>query len=344
MKRRNFLKLFGAATVATVAINENVFASRIAKKSCFVIGAGLAGLSAAYKLKKAGWRVTVLEARTRIGGRVFSHSFAENPKLICELGGEWVGASHERVQSLCREFQIKLQDHRFQASLLSDGKVSRPSQWRFSTQAETALKKFFSQMKNYTAAQNVKLDKLDWWTLLQKIGFTDDDLRLRDLMDSTDFGESIRDVSAFAAASEYAESSAENEMDFKMSGGNSRLPLEFAKRIGADSIRLDISVTSISQRAGIVTIKTANGETFKCDACICTVPTASLRKIEFEPELPQVQSAAAEKLIYARICKNSILFDERFWKDENFSLVTDLTSHYYFHSTQNQPDKQGILT
>ncbi len=39
-----------------------------------------------------------------------------------------------------------------------------------------------------------------------------------------------------------------------------------------------------------------------------------------------------------------MLYDKRFWKDENFSLVSDTTSHYYFHSTQNQPGPQGILT
>jgi monoamine oxidase len=37
------------------------------------------------------------------------------------------------------------------------------------------------------------------------------------------------------------------------------------------------------------------------------------------------------------------LFRERFWGPENFSLVSDVTSHYYFHSTKDQPGRQGIL-
>ena len=41
--------------------------------SCIVVGAGLAGLTAAYRLSAAGWKVTVLEARNRIGGRVWSY-------------------------------------------------------------------------------------------------------------------------------------------------------------------------------------------------------------------------------------------------------------------------------
>jgi monoamine oxidase len=60
--------------------------------------------------------------------------------------------------------------------------------------------------------------------------------------------------------------------------------------------------------------------------------------------LPSTQTEAAEQLIYARICKNSVLFESRFWKDENFSMVSDQTSHYYFHSTQNQIGMEGVLT
>ena len=63
----------------------------------------------------------------------------------------------------------------------------------------------------------------------------------------------------------------------------------------------------------------------------------------FDPPLPEAQKAAAEKLQYARIIKNCVLSRERFWGPENFSLVSDVTSHYYFHSTKDQPGKQGIL-
>ena len=285
----------------------------------------------------------MLEARDRTGGRVFSYSPPNNKNLVCELGAEWVGESHDRIKALCRDFSIPLQKHQFDDYLLQNGVVSRPGAWGFSTQAKTAFEKITKNYERLTTLQQKRLDKLDWWTYLEKIGFTEDDLRLRDLMDSTDFGESIRHVSAFSALAEYAESSPKNEMDYKMTGGNSRLAEEFVRRIGAENIKTSTFVTQINQRAGIVTVKTET-ENYAADACICTVPTQSLLKIKFNPPLPSVQSEAAEELIYARICKNSILFENRFWKDENFSMVSDATSHYYFHSTQNQTGEQGILT
>jgi monoamine oxidase len=340
--RRDFLKILGAGSVGIALSTQDIFAQK-RQKSCVIIGAGFSGLAAAYKLKNAGWNITVVEARDRIGGRVFSYSMPQNKDLVCELGAEWVGESHERIKALCFDFKIPLQRHQFDDYLLQNGKVARPGAWGFSETAKTAFEKAKENYEKLTALQERKLDSLDWWTYLEKIGFSEDDLRLRDLMDSTDFGESIRHVSAYGAMAEYAESSPKNEMDYKMTGGNSRLTEEFVKRIGIENIKTNTLVTEINQLKGIVTVKT-EAESFKVDAVICTAPTQSLLKIKFNPPLPTTQTEAAEKLNYARICKNSVLYENRFWKDENFSMVSDTTSHYYFHSTQNQKGQEGILT
>lgn len=338
--RREFLKTAGLAAVG----GPLVFSPYVQRRaySCIVIGAGLSGLAAAHVLKQARWDVTVLEARERIGGRVFSFGFRENPELICELGGEWVGDSHERMKALCHDFGITLKDHRFEASLMRDGVVKRPGQWDFSPQAKAAFEKFRKTYHTYGPRERLRLDQYDWWTWLEEIGFTEDDLLLRDLQDSTDFGETIRMVSAYAAAAEYFESSPANEMDFKMEGGNSRLVNALSASIGNDSIHTGMPVANIRQRGGKVTV-TAGGRNYVADACICTVPARTLDKITFDPPLAAAQSAAADKLQYARIIKNCVLFRERFWGAEDFSLVSDVTSHYYFHSTKTQPGKQGIL-
>lgn len=339
--RREFLKRFGIATTSAALLSRATFAQR-KSKACVIIGAGLAGLSAALKLKTGGWDVTLLDGRDRIGGRVFSHTFKDT-NLICELGAEWVGESHERLHALCGEFKIPLQKHQFEDALMQNGTVFPRGKWGFSEPAKKAFAEMIAGYEKLTPLQKTSLDKVDWWTHLENIGFSREDLIIRDLMDSTDFGESIRNVSAFAALAEYAESSPNNEMDYKMTGGNSRLVRELAVRVGTENIKLDKRVTEVVQKKGLVTVKCGD-ESFTADACICTAPVPSLRKIKFDPPLPAAQAAAAEKLSYARIIKNSVLFDERFWKNENFSMVSDTTSHFYFHSTQNQPGKQGILT
>lgn len=352
--RRTFLKILGGAA-ATAALAPNVFTQRRKRGTAVVIGAGLSGLAAAYRLKNAGWKVTVIEGRDRIGGRVFSHT-DQQTGLVCELGAEWVGESHERIKALCKDFNIPLQKHQFEDFLLRDGRVYRPGQWGFSTEAKTAFDKLIAGYEKLTPAQKTRIDKNDWWNYLEKLGFLPEDLRLRDLMDSTDFGESIRHVSAFAALAEYAESSPKNEMDYKMTGGNSRLVSEFAARVGVENIKLKQQVQAITQKNSKVIVRyrpfvqneqldfTSQLESISADAVICTAPIQSLLKIKFDPPLPAAQQAAAEQLVYSRICKNSVVYSDRFWKEENFSMVSDTTSHYYFHSTQSQPGKEGILT
>jgi monoamine oxidase len=263
--RRDFLKDSAVAAIGVPLLFSPYVQRR--SYSCIIIGAGLAGLAAAHALKnkKPSWDITVLEARERTGGRVSSFRFRHNPELVCEVGAEWIGDSHDRMKALCADFKIPLQDHRFDAWLMQDGVVKRPGQWDFSPTAKAAFEKLKQAYEGYSQKQKQRLDQYDWWSLLDEIGFSEDDLLLRDLQDSTDFGETIRMISAYAAAAEYFESSPANEMDFKMEGGNSRLIEKLVASLGAGAVRTGMIVQRIRQRAGRVTV-TANGADFFADA------------------------------------------------------------------------------
>jgi monoamine oxidase len=81
-------------------------------KKIIVIGAGLAGLAAAYELAKAGHDVTILEARNRAGGRVFTvREFADG--LYAECGAEWVEHNHDYLLRYVEEFGLALYRGRF---------------------------------------------------------------------------------------------------------------------------------------------------------------------------------------------------------------------------------------
>jgi monoamine oxidase len=330
---------------------------RDSKKSCIVIGGGLAGLAAAHRLHNAKWRVTVLEARERLGGRVLTHRFKEAPDLNCELGGEWIGQDHKTIRRLCKKLKLNLQKHQFGNSFWNQetpAQLIGPGEWCMSAEAKVAWRKFKQYFKGISnnPSKLKKMDKLDWWTLLRNHGFGHDDLLRRDLMDSTDFGESIRMNSAYTAATEYISAGGENadntdEMDFKVTGGNSRLVERLADKIGRDFVHTDRAVVAVWEAKHKVYVQVEDSACpLIADYCVCAIPSRCLDQIDWLIKGMKPKLDAADQLQYARITKTAVLCKTRFWPHDQpygFSVCTSLASDYCFDSTFRQKGEMGIL-
>src|SRR5262249_9751603 len=109
--RRTFLKQSAFATLAAAPAVKSftALARRGSAKKVIVIGAGLAGLSAAYELKKAGHDVTILEARTRAGGRVYTLREPFSGGLYAEAGAMWIPQTHDLTLGYIKEFGLELE-------------------------------------------------------------------------------------------------------------------------------------------------------------------------------------------------------------------------------------------
>jgi monoamine oxidase len=104
LDRRTLLARAGAAAALSVA--PGLLRAQ-SKDPVIVLGAGLAGLSAALTLQDAGMAVRVLEARNRVGGRVLSHrNVPGNP----ESGGTSFAPGYARVVSACTSYGVGLVD------------------------------------------------------------------------------------------------------------------------------------------------------------------------------------------------------------------------------------------
>lgn len=336
--RRDFIKQSGLLT-GGLLLSPQILIKK--KADVIILGAGFAGLSAAAKLRANGHTVTVLEARNRLGGRVFSHQPDTNENLVIELGAEWVGNSHTRIQELCGQYGLSLDNNQLDTRLIYQGKFYDTDQWKYTDGWEA---KFTQLKENYfllTEKEKLELDKMDWWRYLVNNGISDFDLAIRELADSTDFGESIRHVSAFAALAEYAESSPKNEMDLKIRGGNGKLAEALANEVGSQHILLNQKVTRVMQQGKSVTAVTETGQQYTAARLICTLPTLAIQKIQWEPAFSGERVEALNALQYARICKNAWVSNTKFWKDPAFDMLTDSTSHYYYHATKNQVDQSS---
>lgn len=341
LNRRTFIKQSAIAT-GGIVLAHPLFGFNLSqtKTDVIIIGAGLAGLAAALKLKKRNISYTIIEARPRIGGRVFSYQIDSG--LVIELGGEWIGDSHTRMQELCADFNLELQDNRFDSHLIFKESYFANGQWNYSAEWNKKFERLIEDYHHMSQAEQIKLDQHDWWRYLVNNGCKGRDLELRELLDSTDFGESIRHVSAFAALAEYAESSPYNEMDLKIKGGNGMLIEKMADAVGRENILLNHAVTQIDQTQG-VKVTCNNGLVFTANKVICTIPTFAVSKINWLPALPEEKVNAINELQYCRINKHAMLFNKRFWRTENFDLVSDQLPHYFYHATKNQVSEKGVL-
>ncbi len=329
------------------------------RKKCIVIGAGLAGLAAAHRAVQNRWEVDVLEASDRYGGRVFTqrHDRKGRTPLVYELGGEWIGTKHKQMLNLCAEFELELIDHRYSPSFWRPGKpletfaAGKPP---FPASLQNKFENFSKQMKKHQndIGKNLALDRIDWWTKLKDMGFRQKDLEKRDLMDSTDFGESIRQTSAYVAAAEYVFSNQFDEMDMKIEGGNDRLSDALVSAINKKrrSVHLKQAVAKIEQANDEVRVTARTGSVFTGDACICAVPAPSLTKIRWNPPLPDEQREAAKELQYARIAKTAVLFPEKIWEKisppngkSGFSMFSNRVSDFCFESTFKQDGPEGVI-
>ncbi|MFI5211786.1 MAG: flavin monoamine oxidase family protein, partial [Ignavibacteria bacterium] len=193
--RRDFIKTSAIVAAGTIVIPNSFNIISGSKPKVIIIGAGFAGLSAAYRLKQKGCDVTILESRNRVGGRVFSHPIDKDEDLVIELGAEWVGASHERLIAMCKEFGLELMNNQFDSHLTFAGQYYPKGGWYYSGEWKAKFEKLLKDYSNFTEEDKKKLDKMDWWRYLVNNGIQERDLQIRELLDSTDFGESIRNVS-----------------------------------------------------------------------------------------------------------------------------------------------------
>lgn len=332
--------------------NDNPITNR---PSCIVIGAGLAGLAAAYRLSKKGWQVVVLEAQGRLGGRVLTHRFKNDaPDLVCELGAEWIGEDHTRMLALCHEFGLETKHHQFSLSFWDNvegrSRVYAPGAWCFTQPLKRKFDKFARDFAKLTPTQQRRLDDYDWWGRLEEMGFSPAELRKRDLMDSSDSGESIRLTSAYSAADEYClpNKSKTNEMDYKIAGGNHLLIKKLAEAIEVENaVHSGAAVRAVVQTASRVEVLVEGRRApLIAQFCICAVPTHSLLQIDWTPQIPQPQWNMARQLQYSRIMKSAVLYNNRFWKTPRtggFSVFTNRASDFCFESTYGQEGEKAIL-
>lgn len=368
MKRRDFLKhSILAATASSLsppsssAFNLKKIELKGTPKKVIIIGAGLAGLSAAYELQQAGHEVTILEAQSHVGGRVSTlrGHFADG--LYAELGATFISDVHDLTIKYSKLFGLELVPAN--ATLpsiyyLRGKRVKNQGaiDWQLNLSAEEkklGLNGLWSkyvlpvenEMSNaasagWSAAPFKKYDDITYSEFLRSQGLSTDAVTLMTLGYDADWGSALQWLRDSALHRN-------EKIDFSIKGENDQLPKAFAARL-TDKIHYGSPVVKIENEAKKVRVTFLQGnvpQTISADYLICAIPSTLLRQIEIAPKFSPEKQQAIEKLQYIPVSRVFLQSRKRFWLDEGVSgrATTDLPAMKLRHTTLIQSGTRGIL-
>jgi monoamine oxidase len=303
-----------------------------------VIGAGAAGLAAARALADAGQAVTLLEARARIGGRVYTdYDFAPHP---VELGAEYVYEGNTVTQPLLTAYDLETIPafQSFDRMYIYAGeRLYVPPTW-FSLPALTVATGLEAQAEAWFQSGQPDVSIA---AMLRQDGVALDatNLRLLDHIFSSENGASLEQFSTYGLAeADFTEDESKRLLD-----GYSGLMAALSE--GLD-IRLGMPVSCVAWSAEGALVTTQSGETFEADKLVITLPLAVLQAgdVRFDPPLPASTQAAIDGLGAGMITKMQFRFDTPFWPDDFEYIYTTERTHIWWRPGYGRTNEAPILS
>jgi monoamine oxidase len=335
-----------------------------------VVGAGLAGLTAALDLVDNGWDVVVLEARDRVGGRVHTVHAPFSDGLHAELGGESIDESHHALLTLVHRFGLLTERRQpqkpYDAVTYYRGRRTRLPLFlarrrgavlddilRFSD-AEAALGDNIDPSHPELAKNAERLDATSLETFIRSQHLNPEAEFIVRLQSRALYNADATDLSLLFIAQQAAQASREETTPVdalllaetrRIRGGNNRLPKAMAAALGS-RLRLGQPVTRIEHAADRVRVTAAPGTTFDAAFVVLATPMQPLRRVSFSPALPASLQAAVDGLDLGHAVKVVREYRRAFWTSEAFSgfAITDLPFGVAWSPTDSRATVRGLIT
>lgn len=351
VSRREMLRRSLAAT-AGVLLSDR-FGRRLSAQNragrVVIVGAGFSGLAAAFELTQAGYAVTVVEARNRVGGRVISFSDLVAGKVV-EGGGELVGTNHPRWIRYANRFKLTLveaTEEDAEAPIVLGGKRLTADEsealWK---EMETAFARIDVDARTVTNPnepwRTTNADALDSRSIASFIDGLDASplckLGLHTIM--------MADNGVVTAWQSYLGNLAmiqgggggkgywlESETH-RCGGGNQQLAHKLVGAIGTANVltRMPARAIAVTDRGARVTL--ADGKVLEADHVILTAPPSTWQRIVIDPKLPVTLTPQM-----ATNVKCLIAIKGRFWRSAELGpeLLSDGPVSLTWDGTAGQP-------
>jgi len=361
--RRKFLTR-SATALAGLSLGASIARAAPARReSVVVVGAGLAGLVAAHRLREAGKRVTLIEARDQPGGRVRTLRGFFDGGIYGELGAARVAETHEYVLHWVNDLRLSLVPFgpdKGLSMLALDGKRApsdaaageklavglHPDERNLS--APELLRKYVAGVPDELGAGDVNLadprwrayDRLTWPAWLASRGASPAAIRLIMLGgDSSEFSAlfMLQQIMLHRDSRQY----------FKIEGGMDRLPRGIAASAGVP-IRYNCRLTKLENTGREIRAHCMSGghtDVIAADRAVLALPFSILRKTALDPPFSPDKMQVINQLTYFEATRFLLQTGTRFWTAEglNGSARTDGPADIWDMSF-GQQGKSGLIS
>lgn len=360
MNRRRFLRQ-SARAASFAALTLSATARAKDSDPTIIVGAGLSGLRTADLLRRAGLPVIVLEARSRVGGRVFTAREPFDDGLHAEAGAFRFAGAHRRVLREIRRHRLTLVPfeasgaavtaiHKRPATTLDEQRGwmldLKPSEQGLTPSAllEHYVGRLTDDLSDPAApASALKqwqvFDRLTWPEWLESRGAS------RDAMKLMTIGAESSQVSALYVIRQYALLRTSSQR-FKIAGGMDRLPAAMAASLG-NIVRYNAPVFRVERQSSGFRVDYQEGSTVRtmvAKRIVFAVPIGAIRQIDLRPGLSAEKQRAFDRLSYYPGVRFLLQTKHRFWETAGLSgsARTDRATEMW-DATFDLPSSRGIL-
>lgn len=337
-------------------------------KDVVVIGGGLAGLVAAYELKRQGHRPIVLEAQNRVGGRIYTlRTFAAG--LYAEAGGMRIPRAHDLTLRYCAQFNLPMRPfvmgnpkglvHIGGVRMTMEEAQRDPSKLPFDLgehergrTADALWEDAISDLRRMVDEEGQaawdeivrRWDEFSLYEFLREKGWSDGAIEYYSVINfvESDMHNSVVEILREDIGGAYVDMQ-------EIVGGMDGLPNAFYHELQGE-VRLGANVFAIDQDPDGVTVhyKTeASRFSVRGDYAVCTLPFSVLRSIEVTPDFSHAKRRAIRQLNYHASTKVLFQVRERVWeKDDGIfggATVTDLGVRRMNYPTPDPSTSRGML-
>ncbi len=360
--------LGGVACLAGAALMPRRPAAAATEAKVVIVGAGLAGLTAAYELSKAEVRATVFEGSTRLGGRCFSiRSF---PGQIAEHGGEFIDSGHEAIRSLAMALDLTLDDvvaaqpgnsgslYDFGGYSLAQAQKDYAALYPIIQDQAKRIGDYSYKGSNRFARALDRMSLADWIAAYVPGGRSS---RLGQLIEnaiSEEYAADATILSGLAPAPLFAPNTqtgfnlyyVSSDQRYHVRGGNDQIPRLLGEKLG-DAVQTGIALVAVTRlpdgRVRLALSRDSQMLEVVCDRVILALPFAVLRQLDiagagFQP----LKRRAIETLGMGASTKFQLRFRDRVWHAAGCSGEIRLRSDLFqttWDVTRAQPGESGIL-